>query len=164
MRKYFLLSAVALMAATNVMAENYGGTVEVNAKIEKVTKMDCTPLNFGTIYLTNNNAESRVYLDSENGTTFDGDVVRVVDATHATCTNLTNYVYDEEGDTDVNVTTLILPDRIYLTGAISEDVGDPAYVTDINTGFNDVYGTLVIPALMNAGTLTGSFTITAINP
>ena len=73
MGKYFLLSAVALLAANNANADNSSITVEAHAKIEHVSEITCSPLDFGTIYLKKNNVESIVHLND----TPEGDVVHV---------------------------------------------------------------------------------------
>ena len=49
MRKYFLLSALALMTATNVNAAEGAATIQVEAKLIEPTIIDCTALNFGTL-------------------------------------------------------------------------------------------------------------------
>ncbi|MBE6450388.1 MAG: hypothetical protein E7016_00295 [Alphaproteobacteria bacterium] len=49
MRKYFLLSAVALMAATSANATTAYTSLEAEVKIEYAVKFDCEKMDFGTI-------------------------------------------------------------------------------------------------------------------
>ena len=49
MRKYFLLSALALMTATNVNAAEGAATIQVEARFIEPTTINCTALNFGTL-------------------------------------------------------------------------------------------------------------------
>ncbi|MBQ8869967.1 MAG: hypothetical protein IJ019_01160 [Alphaproteobacteria bacterium] len=53
MRKYFLLSAAALMIATNANAGTGYAEVTANATIEYVSQMECSDLSFGKILLIN---------------------------------------------------------------------------------------------------------------
>ncbi|MBQ2810792.1 MAG: hypothetical protein IJF12_01340 [Alphaproteobacteria bacterium] len=55
MRKYFLLSAVALMAATSANATTDYAEVTAKATIEVATKHSCSNLDFGTLVLKQGN-------------------------------------------------------------------------------------------------------------
>ncbi|MBQ2810926.1 MAG: hypothetical protein IJF12_02020 [Alphaproteobacteria bacterium] len=157
MRKYFLLSAVAMLVATNVnAATNVNGNVEIQAKIEHVNQITCSPLNFGTIYIKSNNALSTISLDGSNYTTT-GDVVTVQNAIGGYCTDI-----DKGGTTTFNLIDIETEGgSVYLTGArSSEETGDQeAWVSDIViTDTGDVNGKLWIPENFPAATLEGSFT------
>ena len=58
MRKYFLLSALALMTATNVNAAEGAATIQVEAKLIEPTIIDCTALNFGTLKVKRGSANA----------------------------------------------------------------------------------------------------------
>jgi len=49
MRKYFLLSAIALLAATNVNATTDYAEVTARAKIEVANTFECDDVDWGTI-------------------------------------------------------------------------------------------------------------------
>ncbi|MBE6450693.1 MAG: hypothetical protein E7016_01870 [Alphaproteobacteria bacterium] len=50
MRKYFLLSAVALMAASTANATDGTSNLKASATIIEPTIIECTPIDFGTLY------------------------------------------------------------------------------------------------------------------
>ncbi|MBE6451275.1 MAG: hypothetical protein E7016_04855 [Alphaproteobacteria bacterium] len=79
MRKYFLLSAVALMVATNVNAESYvQGSITAEARLVSATGLDCSDLNFGTIVTKANRTQvSRVITDLDTNE-FTGDIIDVI--------------------------------------------------------------------------------------
>ncbi|MBE6451503.1 MAG: hypothetical protein E7016_06035 [Alphaproteobacteria bacterium] len=60
MRKYFLLSAVALMAASTANATEGASNLTASATIITPTDVMCTPIDFGTLYFkTTNSVGSR---------------------------------------------------------------------------------------------------------
>ncbi|MBQ8870269.1 MAG: hypothetical protein IJ019_02705 [Alphaproteobacteria bacterium] len=155
MRKYFLLSAVAFLSASNVMADNLSSTVEVSAKIEYVTDMTCTPLNFGTIYLKSGNNVSTVDLNSFDTT---GNIVNVSGASIGKCNF--NPVYDDEGDVGVPNYTLPGYDEYDHNVILYSGAEEMLYVNNIRVlGDGSIYATLNIQGDVPANTYTGSFSI-----
>ncbi|MBE6450504.1 MAG: hypothetical protein E7016_00895 [Alphaproteobacteria bacterium] len=158
MRKYFLLSVVTLLSATNVMAEALNSSVQVNAKVEYVTDMTCTPLNFGTIYLKSGNSESTLDL---YGMTTTGNIVEVDGASIGQCNF--NPVYDEDGEPDT-------PN--YMLSGVDSDMGsvilhsgaeDTIYIDNIRVhGDGKIYAKLTIEGDVPAQSYSGSFSITVL--
>ena len=91
MRKYFLISDVALITETNVNAsEPITGSMKVNVDIKNVTQLSCSDLNFGTVYLKANNQASTVKTDG----TVTGDVIQTVGAESAECEGIQGLYYN----------------------------------------------------------------------
>ncbi|MBQ8870876.1 MAG: hypothetical protein IJ019_05825 [Alphaproteobacteria bacterium] len=69
MRKYFLLSAAALMMATNVNASSAPeyADVKVSAEVEIAQKIDCTNVDFGTIILKSDRGSEYVMMNPDSG-------------------------------------------------------------------------------------------------
>ena len=86
MRKYFLLSTIALLAATNVNAAQYQGyaTLTAGAEIQRANEITCTVLNFGTIILKEDEY-GEVYWNSDETIGYSGGVVSVDGAELAEC-------------------------------------------------------------------------------
>ncbi|MBE6451360.1 MAG: hypothetical protein E7016_05290 [Alphaproteobacteria bacterium] len=159
MRKYFLTTAVALLATSTANAEALNSTVQVNAKVEYVTDMTCTPLNFGTIYLKSGNSKSTLDLEFM-GTT--GNIVEVTGASVGKCNF--NPVYDDDG-------VYVNPNYI-ISGLMEEldrlslyDNGEDivAYVDNIRVhGDGNIYAQLTIEGDVPAQSYSGSFSITVL--
>ena len=156
MRKYFLLSAIALLATSTANADNYA-EIEMTAKITEANSITCSPLNFGHIVLDNKNVSN----DGSIKILFDGfeitdhgsgkRIVAVNDSSAAIC--------------DIsNGSTITFPDNAKITGPnVDLLVGDFQAYYDSEMG--DVYrigATLYIPGEMESlsGNYTGSFTVT----
>jgi len=80
MRKYFLLSAVALLATSNANAEfsdgQYYGIITANASIVNATKVTCTDLDFGRIVLDNQRTtDTTIEISPTNGKITSSDSV-----------------------------------------------------------------------------------------
>ena len=85
MRKYFLLSAIALLAASNTNAATDYANIELTAKVEHANTLTCTPLNFGTIVLSSNEAgevQFNTYTESAGPS---GSVLSVTGKSGGTC-------------------------------------------------------------------------------
>ncbi|MBQ8870895.1 MAG: DUF4402 domain-containing protein [Alphaproteobacteria bacterium] len=90
MRKYFLLSTVALMMATNANATAVGGSFSATAELIEATTISCSQnLNFGTIVFTEhyNSGEGGGYamITPDGETKISNDVVSMTGATPALC-------------------------------------------------------------------------------
>ncbi|MBQ8869780.1 MAG: hypothetical protein IJ019_00205 [Alphaproteobacteria bacterium] len=145
MRKYFLTSAVALLAASNVIAASYA-EVTANAEVTFAVKSNCSNLEFGNIILDldtiNNNLGATITID-ENGYTASEGVLRVVDYQISTC-DFENVevpesitLYDGEKELGVSLTVL---------GANSEKIG----------------GTFSFDESVQEGNYTGKFTVVSL--
>ncbi|MBE6451768.1 MAG: DUF4402 domain-containing protein [Alphaproteobacteria bacterium] len=86
MKKYFLISAVAILAATNVNAAQYQGyaTLTAGAEIKRANEITCTVLNFGTI-IVKEDEYGEVYWNSDETIGYSGGVVSVDGAELAEC-------------------------------------------------------------------------------
>ncbi|MBE6451575.1 MAG: hypothetical protein E7016_06395 [Alphaproteobacteria bacterium] len=160
MRKYFLLSAVALMMATNVNANDSAVLVDVTGEIIIPTTIECGTMNFGKIYLKPNNVESTVRLlpttSSDNVSAY-GDVITVQGASGAECI-LSGINSDDY--------TVVYPEKVNLDGVEGGEPGDEqAYVSGIcyDNAYEMMVGTLNIPSnLSQGGIISGSMSIAVI--
>ncbi|MBQ8870397.1 MAG: DUF4402 domain-containing protein [Alphaproteobacteria bacterium] len=148
MRKYFLLSAVALIAATTANATTDYAEVTAKATIEVANKYDCGEVNWGTIVVKQNNSDILLQMDSDTGKVTSGsdDVISVTGASRAQCDNSETELYPE----GMNIPSITL-----------RADGKTQTLTYAPDGYGDfIGGSLTIPAKIEAGTYTGSFTIT----
>ncbi|MBE6450456.1 MAG: hypothetical protein E7016_00650 [Alphaproteobacteria bacterium] len=153
MRKYFLLSAVALMAATSANAENSYGTVEVNADIKYVNNITCSSLELGTIYLDSASEEDGTFSVSiDQAYNLGGSVVRVDGADASEC--------------NFGLTSEIDLSKVYMEDTIT--LGNKDNTIDValdmqQTGMDGVRllirADVTIPAGMPAGHYTKSFEV-----
>ncbi|MBE6450687.1 MAG: hypothetical protein E7016_01840 [Alphaproteobacteria bacterium] len=156
MRKYFLLSAVALMISGTANADNASLTAEVYAKIEHVNQITCSPLDFGTIYLKKNNAESVL---SASDFTPSGDIISVFGGSAGYCSGISS----EDG---VNIVgwgrTEGMDDQsgkfYFLTGNSDEEY---AYIDNISINSDGyIWADLHIPANFPTATLDTTISLT----
>ena len=159
MRKYFLLSAVALLTATNVNATTDYANIVASANIEYSNEVSCTEMKFGNIVLKNNKEDAYVYLGNSVGTS--ANVLSVTGAQSAVCTSTMDYpgenywIIDFADENNVRSAYLYHEDFDNETG-----VGTMLSITDI-MGEPDgyIYGKLQIPAGTPSGQYTGSIKI-----
>ena len=147
MRKYFLLSAVALLTTSTANATTDYAEVTAKATIEVAGTLECSDWNWGIIVVKQNNAEFT--MDSD-GTTESKDVISYDNGgqdalVHCTIpNNSTSSWYDGLELSDITLTSG--SNKITIKNVY-------AYLSFIN-------GTLSIPANVKAGEYTGSFTVT----
>ncbi|MBE6450496.1 MAG: DUF4402 domain-containing protein [Alphaproteobacteria bacterium] len=181
MRKYFLLSAVALLSANTVIAAEQGeiANMQVTANVSVVSEVNCSTLDFGNIYIRANNKPSSVTVGaySNSGDNYpirwDGDVTGATGGKAGRCDLSGIY----EGY------SVLYPDHVSLTGGFGGPSDDPnseeAYITNLYAEYVDrhaidpdmekygdsidVGGTLNIPENFSGGELSGTITITIIN-
>jgi len=148
MRKYFLLSAAALMVATSANATTDYAEVTAKATIEVANLHTCSPLNFGKIVLKKDNAQVSLnlleYLAGD-GSISSNQIISITGATGSSCT-LNPY------DQDYSVTDATLTNK--------EGTGTMTVTNITNDGGSDFWGTLNIPAKAVPGEYEGTFTIT----
>ena len=166
MRKYFLISTVALMTATNVNAIADSGTVQVKAQVNMVNTMSCSAMDFGTIYLKAGNAFSTLSFDDTFWVETTGDIISYSQPTPSTCT--LSGEYDSVGY-DLHILGSNGLNIVELNGGTGEEDGESgmsAWIDEIgaqvstSSGLSmDLYGKLNIPANFTGGSLTGSFTV-----
>ena len=146
MRKYFLISAVALLATSTAFATTDYAEVTAKATIEVATELDCGSINFGTIVVKQNNAASTVTVgmaDDDSYTTT-GDVISVSGQNSGTT------CWTTAGNFPTSVT-------------ISDENSNTMQIDiKMNSSYNILGGTLHIPGNVNAGTYEGSFTVTSV--
>ena len=146
MRKYFLLSAVALLATSTAFATTDYAEVTAKATIEVATKLDCGSINFGTIVVKQDNEPSTVTVgmyDDDSYTTT-GDVLSVS---------------GQNGGTNCWTTAGNFPTSVTIS---DENSNTMQIDIKMNSSYNTLGGTLHIPGNVNAGTYEGSFTVTSV--
>ena len=156
MRKYFLLSAVALLAATSANATTDYAEITAKATIEVANKYTCSELNFGTIVLKQDNQDSILTLDTDSllgvASTTTGDILSVSgDLSLPEC--------------DGNISNEFPVDPSIPAIKLTDDAGQELTVSDlgVNGGeANITKATLFIPAGTRKGVFTGTFTLTFI--
>jgi len=152
MRKYFLLSAVAMLVATSANATTDYAEVTAKATIEVANTFTCSDLNFGTIVVKQNNGDSKVIANSVVGVIFEGDILSVSsDASYSQCHGF-GETMDPEGSFNTSV-----PDSVPLTDGTNELEVKPSLDS---SSMDIIGGELEIPAHVKAGEYTGSFTVT----
>jgi len=143
MRKYFLLSAVALLATTTANATTDYAEVTAKATIEVVREVTCGDLNFGTIVVKQNNEASTITL-GVNSPTINGNGI---------ISSTTQYAPFCDLNLAMNAN---MPDSVTLTN----ENGETMTVNNIGvTNDEQIAATLNIPSNVSAGTYTGSFTL-----
>ncbi|MBE6451727.1 MAG: DUF4402 domain-containing protein [Alphaproteobacteria bacterium] len=155
MRKYFLLSFAALMAATSANATTDYAEVTAKATIEVAGTFSCDPIDFGTIVLKQGNGE--IILHGLDGAV-EGDKASLLSPSEyqsflAECSFVANENIDQGN--------FNLPETIQLTG---EDPNNKISMKNTNAyptseGYTYVTGSLYIPADAEADTYNGTFTM-----
>ena len=151
MRKYFLLSAVALMAATSANATTDYAEVTAKATIEVAGTFTCDNINWGTIVVKQNNKETYVDLNIETGADVGPDVLSYDSGNNSEGGSWCDLSSDTHHEYDENI-------------RLTSDEGNTmtAMIYDAEVGSQRVLsGKLNIPANVKAGTYTGSFIVTA---
>ncbi|MBQ8870910.1 MAG: DUF4402 domain-containing protein [Alphaproteobacteria bacterium] len=155
MRKYFLLGAVALLAASNANATTDYAEVTAKATIQVASSATCDILNFGTIVVKQGNEDSTVTLDSDDYSKpiITGDILSVSGANVPACS-----FGDGTGELTGGNS---LPTSLTLTG---DKTGETMTVTNFEMYDESDYSyyilaTLNIPAGVAADVYTGSFTV-----
>ena len=145
MRKYFLLSAVALLVATSANATTDYAEVTAKATIEVATKFSCDNIDYGTIVVKQNNAS--FVIDAELG---------VVDDTNS----LISWSGDW-GITGVSTCGITFDDDFNENVTLKNNNGDKITLS-VYSRYDDSFliSALRIPAQVKPGEYTGSFTVT----
>ena len=154
MRKYFLLSAVALMAATSANATTDYAEVTAKATIEVANELNCWDLNWGTIVVKQNN--QAFTLDSASSTSEEvmAQVIRYDEDGYFICNGIGSDTADYN-----------LPDTVTLT---SDNAGTPLTLRILtpgpeSMGIDDgsvvIYSELSVPANVKPGYYESQFTV-----
>ena len=154
MRKYFLLSAVALMAATTANAETNYAEVTASAEVELASSFSCGDLHFGKLVIKKINEESYITFDGPDGYYSYGDILSDGADTgfNSGCSEIDNYDTANITIPDVELTA----DGVDTKLTLSElNVGE----YDEERGHHYISGKLNIPANVKAGYYSNSFTI-----
>ena len=145
MRKYFLLSAVALLATSTANATTDYAEVTAKATIEVAGTFTCGDINWGTIVVKQNNKETYIDLLIETSSEAGPDVLSYEPisegGSYCDLSQSAHYEYDK----DITLTS---------------DEGNTMTASVYNEG-EKLGGKLNIPANVKAGDYTGSFTVTA---
>ena len=141
MRKYFLLSAVALLVTSTANATTDYAEVTAKASIEVAGTMNCSDLDFGTIVVKQNNAISTY--DSSTGETT-GDILSITndDTYKISCDDPIDETYK------------------FISSLELSSPGKTKKLTVNLINGDEIYAMLTIPANIEAGEYTNSFTIT----
>ncbi|MBE6450949.1 MAG: DUF4402 domain-containing protein [Alphaproteobacteria bacterium] len=153
MRKYFLLSAVAMLMATNANADAVLGTFSATAQIERYNEITCTPLNFGTILYAANATDSvAITIDELNDIYINGDNVKQTgEHSRAEC-SVANLTME-------NSVTIIPNEEIF---SLTDDLALQDITFAQSDGLLFIGGTLTIEPNVFSGTYTGTVGFTAI--
>ncbi|MBQ8870148.1 MAG: DUF4402 domain-containing protein [Alphaproteobacteria bacterium] len=143
------------MTATNINAAGYDtGSVNVNANIVNIIEVDSDPLNFGNIFVTENNESGIVFISSATGEpTVTGGVRKVANASAATFNFSSDEMLSATPDIPSEVTLNNGDNSLSVTG-----IG----VIGLVDGGVALGGTLNIPSSVPAGEYTGNITVTFI--
>ncbi|MBE6450481.1 MAG: hypothetical protein E7016_00775 [Alphaproteobacteria bacterium] len=156
MRKYFLLSAAALLAATSANATTDYAEVTAKATIEVAGTFECDDMDWGTIVVKQGNSDIEIDGEipiQEFVSSYD-DLISVSGKSYTCCTASDgNTLWDEEIDINDFVLTNSSGDTMSASayGAVGDQCG---------SGRGIISSTLRIPAEVKAGEYTGSFTVT----
>ena len=158
MRKYFLLSIVALLATSNVNAttDYFSGTVTASATVTRTTEISCTPLNFGTVYIQSGEY-GWVKLNKMDYTETSESVTKVIGESHSAKCTVGEYK-DDAMISNVDFGTTY--GEIMLTtsnGDTGVSVMSLEYIDSGNELY--IYGTLDISQDAVGGTYEGSMTV-----
>ncbi|MBQ8869825.1 MAG: hypothetical protein IJ019_00430 [Alphaproteobacteria bacterium] len=147
MRKYFLLTAAALMMATNVDAEsNAYSELAVNVTIAHANEVNCSDVNFGTLYLKAGHGDVNVRLINDVTTESDSPDFVSADAPEAAYCQL-----------DAASVMYFSSETVTLSAE-----GESKVLTfkPEQWEYNSINGTLSIPAGVTPTSYTGSFEVT----
>ncbi|MBE6450854.1 MAG: hypothetical protein E7016_02690 [Alphaproteobacteria bacterium] len=141
MRKYFLLSAVALMISGTANATTDYAEVTAKATIEVAGTFTCEDLDFGTIVVKQNNSVMSLVAPGSTSESLPEGIISVSGSGVAMCdgTSFSDGKISLDLKNENNQTMNLLVDKV---------AGDT------------LVGTLTIPTEVKAGTYTGSFTVT----
>ncbi|MBQ8870779.1 MAG: DUF4402 domain-containing protein [Alphaproteobacteria bacterium] len=162
MRKYFLLSAVVMLVATNANATSESATFQAKAQVNMVNYVTCSDLDFGTIYLKTDNEPSTLTIPAMGSGLIEktGDITTYTGGEAAECTFSSTFNTIDEN------WSIITDDYLQLDGGEGDDMH--ATITDMTVYFDTnqkarIGGTLNIPRGFSGGTLTGTYTFTVLD-
>jgi len=142
MRKYFLLSAVAMLMTTTANATTDYAEVTAKATIEVANTMSCDNIDWGTIVVKQNNGEINI----DDSCEADSDDLISISASDCRSQCRANSSFETTGFDDVT---------------LKNENGNTITLTNIDLADDGtLYSYLNIPANVKAGTYTGSFTVT----
>ncbi|MBQ8870803.1 MAG: DUF4402 domain-containing protein [Alphaproteobacteria bacterium] len=151
MRKYFLLSAVALIISGTANAATDYAEVTAKATIEVAGTFTCSDLDFGTIVVKQGNEEFDISsFDLNEGVTYDNYAISISGFNPSECAYSGGYDAGDDGT--------FPPITSYLRNANGDSLLFSADFQNFYGG--ELHGTLTIPANVKAGEYTGSFTVT----
>ena len=154
MRKYFLISAVALLATTTANATTDYAEVTAKATIEVAGTFECYDIDFGTIVVKQNNEEFIIDWEGKSSS----DNLISVSELQPGVTLCSDYWEDPElGDM---VDDHYFPDNLTLDDVILKNTnGDTLTLVNMRTENYSIYTDLKIPAKVKPGDYTGTFTV-----
>ncbi|MBE6451719.1 MAG: hypothetical protein E7016_07155 [Alphaproteobacteria bacterium] len=152
MRKYFLLSAVALLATSTANATTDYAEVTAKATIEVANQLECVSTSIGWGIVVKQNNDDIVIT---NDTSASSDLISLTSGNPGDTNEGTTFCSMTEND------TFSLPDSVPLKN------GDKVITFTPKAEFDEmgwegarIYGDLFIPANITAGDYIGTFTIT----
>ena len=147
MRKYFLLSAVALLVTTSANATTDYAEVTAKATIEVANEFSCDEINYGTIVVKQGN-ESFTIGDLSTG----GDVSHIDDIIS----------WKGTANTSAYCTGMNTEDMERFTTELTNAAGDTISLIIESGGGSRLSSDITIPADVQPGEYTGSFTLTVV--
>ncbi|MBE6451846.1 MAG: hypothetical protein E7016_07820 [Alphaproteobacteria bacterium] len=145
MRKYFLLSAVALLATSTANATTDYAEVTARAEIQVAGTFECDDIDYGTIVVKQNNKEALIYSLG----TLPEDIISI---SNKNASLISCSVPTSEFNSDIEISDVTL----------KNEQGDVITLTSIRTesATTNIYSKLLIPNNVKPGEYTGSFTLT----
>ncbi|MBQ2811392.1 MAG: hypothetical protein IJF12_04395 [Alphaproteobacteria bacterium] len=156
MRKYFLLSAVALLSASNVNATEFG-EVSVSATVNVADTFECSEITWGSLTVKRGNGDITILPDSS----ILGDKESIIRSELFPVISNCDFI----GNEFIGPENFGFPENVPLTG---ETTNNTISIKDITANFDGDYiltisASLDIPANVVADTYRGAFTFYVMN-
>jgi len=145
MRKYFLLSAVALLATSTANATTDYAEVTAKATIEVAGTFECIDKDWGKIVVKQNNEEFKI---DTNGETTSADLISA---------NGDGFIYCDGTNEDASIT---IEDAILTNQDTNKTIYMDVSLDGIDSTGTQLSSSLTIPSGIVSGEYTGSFTVT----
>ena len=149
MRKYFLLSAAAMLMSTTANATTDYAEVTAKATIEVARQFECTDFDFGTIVIKENNPETTVVIGDGFEEYDESIILDLKDASPSSVINYGTNPGESLGNMDAT--------EIILRASGSSKV----LTAEVMYGESDTVmdGILTIPADVESGEYSGTTTV-----
>ncbi|MBQ8870809.1 MAG: DUF4402 domain-containing protein [Alphaproteobacteria bacterium] len=151
MRKYFLLSAAALMISSTANATTDYAEVTAKATIQVANTVSCGELDWGTIVIKDGNEEITIDVDYDGYMSYDSDnIISISGNGYTTCTG-----YTEVGSGGIDLES----NAIYLSATGTNKKLTFTPTIDGTGNSSGLGGKLTIPADVDSGEYSATFTL-----